>query len=63
MNHCIGCQKSVTGDEIGICKRLIRRDITEYMCVACLADYFKCRQEDIERRIEYFRKMGCGLFK
>jgi len=60
--RCTNCNKELNADEIGIFKRLVSRGATEYLCIPCLADYYKCGISIIYDRIAYYKEMGCTLF-
>lgn len=61
-SHCMKCDKKLERDEIAIYLRLVNRGAKEYLCIPCLADYFKCTEEDIRARIVSLKAMGCTLF-
>lgn len=61
-NCCKKCKQKLLRDEIAIYLKLINRGAKEYLCIPCLADHFKCRQEDIRARIKSLKEMGCTLF-
>ena len=56
------CGREISGDEIGLHKKLINRGATEWMCITCLADFFKCTEELLRDKMEQFREQGCMLF-
>lgn len=56
------CNKKLERDEVAIYLRLVNRGAKEYLCIPCLADYFKCSEADIRARIERLKAMGCTLF-
>ena len=60
--YCKQCNEKLERDEISIYLRLVNRGANEYLCIPCLAEYFKCSQEDIRARIENLKAMGCTLF-
>lgn len=62
--NCSKCgKKELTGDEIAIYRKLVDRGATEFLCMDCLAEFFKCGRKDIEDRIKYYRESGeCTLF-
>ena len=62
MTVCKQCDKMLTLDEIAIYRRLIYRDAEEYLCKKCLADSMKVDISEIDKKIEYFRSIGCTLF-
>lgn len=60
--YCKQCNKKLERDEIAIYLRLVNRGAKEYLCIPCLASYFKCGEADIRARIVSLRAMGCTLF-
>lgn len=62
MDRCSKCNKPLTQDEAAITRRLISRGTTEFLCIHCLAEYFKCDKALILERITHFKAMGCTLF-
>lgn len=63
MNQCIKCGRELVPDEIGLHKKLINRGASEYMCLSCLAQFFHCGEELLQKKIIQFRDMGCTLFQ
>ena len=63
MAECQICRASLTRDEIGLTKKLINRGCTEFLCFACLAKRFDVTTDDLHRKAEEFREMGCTLFQ
>lgn len=61
-DKCKLCQKTVTFNEIGLTKKLLGRNATEFMCIDCLAKKFKCTTELLEQKIKHFKSQGCTLF-
>ncbi len=59
---CMQCNKKLERDEIAIYLKLVNRGAKEHLCIPCLADYFKCSEEDIRMRIIKLKEMGCTLF-
>lgn len=62
MSSCVKCGRTLTGDEIGLTKKLVNRGATEFMCIECLAAAFDMARESLEAMIERFRESGCMLF-
>ncbi|MCR4580719.1 MAG: hypothetical protein K5681_10280 [Treponema sp.] len=66
MNYksCIRCDHELLADDIAIYRKLVNRAATEFLCMDCLAQDFKCSRQDIEKLIDYYRKSGmCTLFR
>lgn len=59
---CRKCKKELTFDEIAATKKLINRGATAYYCLDCLAEAFDVERSDIEKKILYFKEIGCTLF-
>ena len=49
-------------DEIAIYRRLIYRDAEEYLCKRCLGESLGVTEEEIDKKIEHFKSIGCTLF-
>lgn len=62
MAKCEKCRKELTANEIGLHKRMINRGAESFMCINCLADYFKCDTELLRQKIVHFKNQGCTLF-
>lgn len=61
---CKKCAAKLGSDDIAINQKLISRDVEEFFCVDCLAEYYKTTREVIQARIDYYRKSGhCTLFR
>ena len=61
---CVACGKLISDkDTIGINKKLLARDIENFYCMGCLANYMDCSVQDILDKIEEFKEEGCHLFK
>ena len=61
---CKQCGKpELSGDELAIYRKLVNRGATEFLCIDCLAEFFRCDRAEIEERIRYYRESGtCTLF-
>ena len=55
--------KPLDKDTVGINKKLLGRNITNFYCMDCLADYLGCTVNDLLDKIEEFKAEGCTLFK
>ena len=61
---CRECGASLGSDDIAIYRKLVFRAAEDFLCIDCLAAYFKCPKEEIEKRIRYYRESGeCTLFR
>ena len=62
--NCYKCGKEdLSGDELAIYRKLINRGAAEFLCIDCLAEFFRCDKSEIEARIKYCRDSGeCTLF-
>ena len=60
---CVICGKNdLEKDTIGINKKLLGIDITNFYCKDCLAEYLGCTVEELLDKIEEFKEEGCTLF-
>ena len=58
MDFCMQCGRELTGDEIGLHKRIINRGDTSYWCIGCLAKRFGC-EESLLREKSALRILPC----
>ena len=63
MSSCKKCGKELSGNDIGLTKKLINRSSTEFLCIDCIAEKFDCTKELLEEKIRQFKESGCTLFK
>lgn len=62
MAVCTQCGKSLSHNEIGLFKRLVNRDSTEFLCLECLAKAFRVPEERLKEKIREYIRQGCTLF-
>lgn len=62
MYECIKCKRDLTGDEIGLFKKLVNRGAEKFMCIDCMAEYFDVSVSDLEEKIKQYKAIGCSLF-
>ena len=62
MAACIRCGKVLTGDELGLYRKLICRTGDRYLCADCLAEDLGCDRKILEEKIRTFKRLGCALF-
>lgn len=61
---CVVCGKeNLDKDTIGLNKKLLSKNITEFYCLDCFANYLECTVDDLQDKIEEFKEEGCTLFK
>lgn len=60
---CLQCAAPLSRDEVGLTKKLINRGCTEFLCFRCMAEKFDVTVDDLLRKVEEFREMGCTLFE
>lgn len=59
---CINCEKELTGDEIGLYRKLFGRALTECKCINCVSEYLDVSVDTLENKIREFKSYGCRLF-
>lgn len=60
---CVVCGKNnLEKDTIGINKKLLGIDITNFYCIECLAVFLDCTVVELLDKIEEFKEDGCTLF-
>ncbi|MBQ8907772.1 MAG: hypothetical protein IJY71_04220 [Clostridia bacterium] len=61
--RCLCCQGALTGNEIGLTKKLLSRRALRYLCLDCLAEHFRSDRATMEAYVEKFRRAGCLDFQ
>lgn len=60
---CYACYKeNLNKVEIGLNKKLLNRNIKQFYCLSCLADYLEVDVDFLLERVEEFKDQGCILF-
>lgn len=62
MSACFQCKKVLSYNEIGAYKKFVNRNSREFLCKQCLAEKLGISVQDIDEKIEQFKKQGCTLF-
>lgn len=62
MSVCMQCGRALTFNEIGAHKKFINRGSTSFFCKTCLAKWLDVPEEQIDKKIEQFKRQGCTLF-
>lgn len=60
--YCQRCGALLGKDEIGATKKLVNRGAKTFFCLNCLGEAFEVSREELERKIRYFKEMGCTVF-
>ena len=60
--QCKFCGSILNKDAVALNKKLIGRNVKEFLCLFCMADDFDCTEEDLREKIEEFKEQGCTLF-
>ena len=55
-------KKNLSKDEIGLNKKMLGRDIKQFHCLDCFAEYLGVTTEELLAKIEEFKEQGCLLF-
>ena len=60
---CYVCNKEpLSQNEIGLTKKLINKNSTNFYCINCLAEYLEVSPDELLAKIEEFKSEGCKLF-
>lgn len=63
-HNCVSCgKKNLDKNTIGINKKLLGEDISDFYCLDCLAETLSCSVDDILDKIEEFKNEGCKMFE
>ena len=62
MDYCKKCTEILSHNEIGLCKKLCGKNLTEFMCINCMAEDFDVSTELLREKIDHYRSIGCTLF-
>ena len=62
-NKCVACfNENLDKDTIALNIKLLGKNIENYYCLDCLADYLGVTKEELLEKIEEFKSEGCKLF-
>ena len=62
MTLCEKCSAQLSGDEVGLYRKIVNRSAESFLCVHCLAEKMYETERDLKEIIERFRRAGCTLF-
>ena len=61
--ECVICGKpNLDKNTVGINKKLLGENISNFYCMDCLAEYLGCTVDELLDKIEEFKAEGCKLF-
>ena len=61
--ECVMCGKpNLDKNTVGINKKLLGKNISNFCCMDCLAEYLGCTVDELLDKIEEFKAEGCKLF-
>lgn len=61
--HCGKCKAAVGNDEIALTLKLFGKQVPYVLCYHCLSETLYCEVSELQERAEFFKSMGCELFK
>lgn len=60
---CYICGKeNLTRNELGLNKKFLDRNIKQFYCIDCLAEYLEITVDELLEKIIEFKAQGCTLF-
>jgi len=60
---CFACGKQqLSKDELGLNLKMIGREIKQFYCLECFAEYLDVTVDELLAKIEEFKEQGCELF-
>ncbi len=60
--RCFRCGRPLTGDDVGLYKKLFNRGATEFLCLSCTSAHYGISETRARELIDHFRRSGCALF-
>lgn len=62
--NCVSCfREKLDKDTIALNKKLLGKEVENFYCLPCLAEYLNTTVEELLDKIEEFKEEGCTLFK
>ena len=55
--------RKIDKNAIGLNKKLIGKDVEEFYCLPCLAEYLEVTVDELLAKAEEFKSEGCKLFQ
>lgn len=59
---CQKCGRTLKNLDVALHKKMINRGAVQFMCIDCLAEYIGVSKDELLKKAEQFKKMGCTLF-
>lgn len=59
---CARCGRPVTADEKSLHIKLAGRNKAGFLCLSCMAAYYRVTEDKLRELIDYYRSLGCVLF-
>lgn len=63
MSQCQKCEKELLPIEKSLHKKLLDKNAQKFYCKQCLSNYIGLKEETLDRIAEYYKGIGCMLFK
>ena len=61
--NCFACGKNqLSKEDIGLNKKVLGREIKQFYCIDCFAEYLDVNKEDLLAKIDQLKEQGCTLF-
>ena len=62
--ECQYCHAELSRDAIGLSKKLFESETKKgkYSCVQCMSEMLEVTTDDLNAKIEEFKRQGCKLF-
>lgn len=62
LGKCYLCGSELDKISVGLNKKLLGRNVKNFYCISCLANYLDVSVEDLLSKVEEFKEQGCILF-
>lgn len=60
---CFVCDVEIIDKNVvALNKKLLGKDIKNFYCIDCLAEFFGITKEELFAKIEEFKEQGCKMF-
>jgi len=64
LKECQYCHAELSRDEVGLSKKLFESETKKgkYSCMQCMSEMLEVSKDDLQAKIEEFKRQGCKLF-